>query len=327
MDEDEVIHDDGLEARRANSLDEWRRIAGNRFVPLSVTAPDPSAFTATLRYRVIEGITVSEIVAGPHKVLRTSSLITPGNSHHIKLALLVDGEGAVAQDGRSTVLRPGDIALHDTARPYTLDFTDAVCCLVLAFPQRLFDVPSHLIQRITARRLPGDDGIGTVISPFIQHLAANLDLLQGVNGARILRSTLDLLTALAYAEIARTERSPNQMRLDELQMFHLYIESHLDDPDLSAQKIAREHYVSVRYLQYLFQDEDTTVSSFIRSRRLERCRTDLIDPAYASMSVSHIGQHSGFQDASHFSKVFKAEFGLSPRAFREAHLASVCQLN
>ncbi|MFC7402938.1 helix-turn-helix domain-containing protein [Citricoccus sp. GCM10030269] len=321
-----VLHNEDLTANQAQSLDEWRQIAGNRFVPLHVTAPNASTFKATMRCRVIEGITISEIVADAHSVHREPRLISPADANHVKLTLLVEGKGEVSQDGRSTQFHAGDIVLHDTARPYTLDFTGAVSCLVLAFPQHVFEVPSRLIQRITARRLPGDDGIGSIISPFIQHMAANLDLLQGVNGERILRSALDLLTTLAYSEIVSTERSAEQMRLEELHAVKLYIEDHLDDPELGARKVAHEHHVSVRYLQYMFHNEGTTVSSFIRSRRLAHCRRDLLDPAQSTLSVSHIGQRWGFLDASHFSKVFKAEFGVSPRSFRERQSSSVRQL-
>lgn len=310
----------GVETGVANSLHEWRRLAGGRFVPLHVTAECTEHFEAVLRARTIDRVSVSEITAMPHTVRRTPELISPHDQRHYKLSLQLDGVGFVAQDGRDAVLRSGDIAIYDTSRPYTIDFTEDVRCLVMAFPQDCFEVAPALIRSITAVRLAGDEGIGGVISPFMQHMADNLDLLDGVSGERIMRSSLDLLTALVYAELAGGDHAAGESRRAEMQALKHWIDDHLDDPDLSAAIVARAHYISVRHLQYLFHDEGLTVSGYIRTRRLERCRLDLSDPAQAALSVSQIAQRWGFTDASHFSKVFKAEFGLAPRDFRALRL-------
>ncbi len=310
----------GVETATASSLGEWRLVAGNRFVPLQLAAE--GRFEGSIRWRYIDETCITQIVASPHRVLRTDSLISASDPKHYKLSLQLDGSGIVAQDGREAVLRPGDIALYDTSRPYTLEFTSDVRCLVMAFPQSVFDVPSSLIRRITAIRLPGDEGIGALISPFMRHLGENLDSLSGIAGVRILRSVLDLLTALVYAQLSEEEDHWGESRRAEMRVFKLYIDAHLNDPDLSAGTIARTHFISVRYLQYLFREEGLTVSSYIRSRRLQHCEIDLSDPAQASLSVSEIAQRWGFPDASHFSKIFKAHFGQAPREFRGARLSA-----
>lgn len=306
----------------ANSISEWRSLAGGRFVPLRVTSDRGADFQAELRTRDIGRVTINEITAAAHRVERTPDLISPDDRRHYKLSLLLEGEGLVTQDGRTAALRPGDIAIYDTSRPYTMDFIDDMRCLVMAFPQDVFEVAPQLIRRITAVRLAGDDGVGTVISPFMQHLAENLEILHGVSGERIVRSALDLLTALVYAEIANGDAEAGESRWIELQTCKRWIEDHLDDPGLSASAVAKAHFMSVRHLQYLFHDEGLTASGYIRARRLEGCRLDLSDAAQSTLSVAQIAQRWGFVDASHFSKVFKAEFGLSPRKFRSLRLAS-----
>ncbi|MDX2376347.1 helix-turn-helix domain-containing protein [Microbacterium sp. LRZ72] len=310
----------GVESASASSLGEWREVAGNRFVPLQLAAD--GFFEGSIRWRYIDQTCITQIAASAHRVLRTESLISASDPKHYKLSLQLEGSGIVAQDGRETVLRPGDIALYDTSRPYTLEFTSDVRCLVMAFPQAVFDVPSTLIRRITAIRLPGDVGIGALISPFMRHLGENLDSLSGVAGVRILRSVLDLLTALVYAQLSEEDDHWGESRRVEMRAFKLHIDAHLSDPGLNAGMIARTHFISVRYLQYLFREEGLTVSGYIRARRLQHCETDLSDPAQASLSVSEIAQRWGFPDASHFSKIFKAHFGQAPRAFRDARLGA-----
>lgn len=310
----------GVEVARATSLSEWREVAGSRFVPLLLTAGN--GFHGSIRWRYIDDTCISEITASPHRVLRTPALISDTDPKHLKLSLQLEGAGLVAQDGREAVLRPGDLAIYDTSRPYTLDFTDDVRCLVMAFPQSVFEVPASLTRKITAVRLSGDEGVGSVISPFMRHLAENLDRLSGVTGARILRSSLDLLTALVYAQLSEDQDHWGESRRAEMRTFKLYIDAHLDDPQLSAASIAQAHFISVRYLQYLFREEGLTVSGYIRSRRLEHCKLDLSDPAQASIPVLNIAQRWGFPDASHFSKVFKAQFGVAPREFRAMRMSA-----
>ncbi|MFX5558838.1 helix-turn-helix transcriptional regulator, partial [Acinetobacter baumannii] len=81
--------------------------------------------------------------------------------------------------------------------------------------------------------------------------------------------------------------------------------------------IAAAHHISVRYLQRLFETEGTTVTTWIRQRRLERIRRDLADPRI-DRSTSAVAARWGLADASHFSKLFKAAYGMTPRQYRLA---------
>ncbi|MFT6958204.1 MAG: AraC family transcriptional activator of tynA and feaB, partial [Halieaceae bacterium] len=72
-----------------------------------------------------------------------------------------------------------------------------------------------------------------------------------------------------------------------------------------------------RYLHMLFADEGESVSRYIQRLRLEACAAALRDLAFADYSASEIAYHFGFNDASHFSRVFKALFGEAPARYRK----------
>ncbi|MFB3977779.1 MULTISPECIES: AraC-like ligand-binding domain-containing protein [Microbacterium] len=300
------------------SFDEWIRLVGNRFVPLVLSTIDPDGFTGNLRTRVVDGTCVTDIAASSHRVHRAPSSIRDDDPHHLKLSMQLTGTGLVMQDGRSAHLSPGDVAIYDTARPYTLEYAGQMRSLVMMFPHSMLGLSANLVPTVTAVRLRGDTGIGRVICPFMQHLAEDLDQLEGVNGARIIRSAFDLITALLSAELqSSTAREPWRVTLDAVAH---YIDRHLDDPGLNTDSIARAHFISARQLQYLFQEEGETVSGYIRSRRLERCRLDLEDAAQSSRSIVQIAQAWGFIDPSHFSKLFKSTYGHGPRDHRLQHV-------
>jgi AraC-like DNA-binding protein len=95
-----------------------------------------------------------------------------------------------------------------------------------------------------------------------------------------------------------------------------HIDAELASPDLGPASIAARHFISVRHLHALFHEQGTTVSTWIRTRRLERCRRDLADPLLAPVPVAAIGAKWGFVDPAHFSRSFKTAFASAPSEYR-----------
>ncbi|MFW0770866.1 helix-turn-helix domain-containing protein [Arthrobacter koreensis] len=299
---------------RAENFSDWISLVGNRFGQLSLSTNVPR-FYGSLRSTHVDETCITEISACAHRVRRVASQIEPTDAKFLKLSLLLEGRGFVAQDGRSAVLRPGDLAIYDTSRPYTFEFEDNVHVLLMVFPHHMVGMSADLLHQVTAVAIAGDRGIGKVISPFMEHLGANLDLLQGINGIRVMHSALDLITALLSSELAR-KKPEGDTRRAHTEKLRLYIESNLSDPDLSTARVAAAHFMSVRYLQYLFKEQGQTVSGYIRERRLERCRMDLLDPAFATQPIHLIAARWGLLDGAYFSKKFKAAYGESARQYR-----------
>ncbi len=307
---------DELKTSVARSLPEWHRIVSESFVPLDVARSVPGDFRGRIRSRGLDQVELCEITAGGHNVLRTPDLIARNDRRYFKLSLQICGSGLLIQDSREAVMRPGDLAVYDTHRPYTLAFDQDFRSLVMMFPHDLIDLPVDAVGQLTAVRMPGDAGLGKVISPFLVELARNLDQLTGASGRRLSLNALDLVTTMFANELAMSRRGvadPNEELLGRVRTF---IDAHLGDPDLGPSTIAAAHYISTRHLHNLFQASDTTVAAWIRSRRLEHCRRDLRDPVCAGRPVAAIAARWGFFDAAHFSRVFKTAFGMSPSVYR-----------
>lgn len=303
----------------AGNLEDWSRAISGSFVPLQVRAGSTSGFNGRLRSRVLGGISVVEVTAGPHTVLRTPALIAKSTGRYFKLSIQLAGTGRLVQDNREALLAPGDLAIYDTSRPYELSFDGDFRTLVLMFPYELLDLPAEAMAYVTALRIPGDEGLGQLISPFLVRLADNLEALSGANGLRLVRNALDLVTTLFNGELDELIAAGRDPHLLLLGRIHDYIEANLGDPDLGPGNIAAAHYISTRHLHDLFQQIGTTVAASIRQRRLERCRRDLGDPVLAGRPVTAIAARWGFLDAAHFSRTFRAAYGESPTGYRSRH--------
>ncbi|ROR52905.1 AraC-like DNA-binding protein [Luteococcus japonicus] len=180
-------------------------------------------------------------------------------------------------------------------------------------PHSRFGIPYGLLEQMTVVRLGGDAGLGRIVSPFLSQLVAGLDDLSGPAGTRLVHNTVDLLQTLLTNEldVTRTAASPHWALLQQIRD---HIDEHLGSPGLSPSSIATANFISTRRLHNVFLEQGMTVSAYVRSRRLERCHQDLVDPAQRYTPVAVIGARSGFTDAAHFSLTFKAAHTESPAA-------------
>lgn len=302
----------------ADSFSAWHDLISASFVPLHVRSTDAGHFHGRLRSRLLDELSIVEVTATGHSVHRTPSLIDTSDRPYFKLNLQLSGTGILVQDQREALLLPGDLAIYDTNRPYTLAFASDFRTLVLMFPHDALEMPVGSVGRLTARRLPSDQGLGRMISPFMTQLAENLDILSGPSGHRLAHNTVDLLSTLLSAELDRDGISSERPHDELFANIRRYIEANLADPELSPASVAGAHFISTRHLHNVFQEAGTTVASWIRSRRLENCRRELRDPLMAHRPVSNVAARWGFVDAAHFSRIFRAAFGEPPSVYRRA---------
>lgn len=302
----------------ARNISEFRAAVSNSFVPLRVSSPQPDRFRGVIRAGCADQIHVTNVQASGHLVERTPELIARDPRAYFKVSLMLSGQGLLIQDNREALLSPGDLAVYDTSRPYSLIFDEEFATLVVMFPRQLISLPPNVVGELTAVRISGSEGIGCVVAPFLAQLGANLDQLEGPGGARLTHSALDLVTAVFARKLGLDEVSFDPHRA-LVQRIHSHIDAHLDQRDLNPATIAAAHYISTRHLHGLFQEQGVTVSTWIRTRRLEQCRRDLIDPAFAERPVAAIAARWGFVDAAHFSRTFKAAFDIAPSEYRITH--------
>jgi AraC-like DNA-binding protein len=300
----------------ADRAEYWQAAASNSFVDLRFQVPEPARFRGEIVTESIGDVTVSRVTAGPHTAERTERHIARAHDDgYYKLSMPVRGYVLIAQDGREAPLIPGDLAIYDTSRPYQVSFDDSCRMLVLMFPHRDLRLSQRAMGDLTARRVSGRQGIGGLIAPLLVNLVSQIEQLGTFTVPRLADNIVDLLTTLYAEQLGEAARPTDAMQV-LIQKIKSFIEAHLDDADLSPDAVAAACHVSTGYLHKLFRASGTSVGRFIRDRRLEQCRRDLLDPGQGGTAVSTIGAHWGFLDAAHFSRTFKAAYGVSPREYR-----------
>ena len=103
-----------------DSADLWVEAVSELFVPLECVPHHGAAFHGRLRAGVIGPIAMCGLEVSPHTVKRTPRLAANTKGDQYKLSLILGGEALIVQDAREAVLRPGDFAIYDCSRPYTI---------------------------------------------------------------------------------------------------------------------------------------------------------------------------------------------------------------
>ena len=234
-----------------------------------------------------------------------------------KVDVLAAGEGIVEQDGRRAHLRAGDLVLVDLTRPARWRMSASVHWIAVMFAPAMLPLARDVLNQLTAVRVSGREGPGALASAFLQQLPSHLDDELGEQRARLGTATLDLLTVALAGRLDRADAAPAETRqLALLMSVRAFIEERLGDADLSPGTIAAAHHVSVRYLHKLFEAHQTTVAAWVRARRLERCRRDMLDPAHRLEPVSAIATRWGLTNPAHFSRLFRDAYGAAPTEYR-----------
>ncbi|QEW02177.1 helix-turn-helix domain-containing protein [Microbacterium lushaniae] len=295
-------------------LDAFRAAIRTAVVSLNVQAHSPGAFQGALWGRAAGDVHVLGIAADAHSVHRTESLIREAPQHFFKFTLVERGAGLIVQGGRETALASGDMTFYDTDRPYSLVCAADTRISVVMFPKDLLGLPADLTARLTATKLGAHSPVGAIVRPYVASLSSQISDMQAHPARRMCRGAIDMISALIEDGLgAQTMVSPHGALMRQVLA---YIEEHLASPELSPPMIASAHFISVRHLHAIFNDQGTTVSTVIRNRRLERCYDQLIDPRSADRSVTAIALENGFVDAAHFSRTFRAHYGVPPSVVR-----------
>jgi len=196
---------------------------------------------------------------------------------------------------------PGVVTVTDESEPWTLTTETPTELTVLK------TLPSDLGPGLVLRAgVSEGSGFGRALEPFVRRIA------EGLLDGSIREGDPGLGECLLGAMRAMTHRGGSQL----LARIKSHIDANLADPGLTPRAVAERHYISVRQLHKLFEDEQLTVGRWIRHRRLDRCRAELADPALAGEPVRAIAARWGMANASHFAHAFRLAYGCSPQEYR-----------
>ncbi|MFC8507304.1 helix-turn-helix domain-containing protein [Streptomyces sp. NPDC057411] len=295
----------------------WNDAVSRTLVPMTVAPREDGPFDGRISSARLGYLQVSTVEADAERASRTPALIARSSEPLVAVGVQVSGTATFVQEGRRAEVGAGDLVVYDTNRPYTFDYPRRFATHVFQLPRRALGVPDGDIRRVAGDAIGTCDGFGAMLSPFLTALASSpTGAYPPAVANRLAGHVVDLLATL-ITERAHAGGTEADARSHLMRRVLDHINRNLGDPEMSPEGIAREHRISVRYLHRLFEGEGTTVGRFIRQRRLEECGRELARRGRTAPTVSAVAQRWGFVSPAHFSRTFRAAYGVSPREWRD----------
>tara|TARA_R110001583_G_scaffold101729_1_gene248181 strand:- start:9751 stop:12111 length:2361 start_codon:yes stop_codon:yes gene_type:complete len=261
-----------------------------------------------------KGIEFTRLGSGAQNIIAKKENSNDG----VWVAFPLEGRMTIKEGSRSFEVIPGDLVFGAMGSKTSLTLHSNFRQLFVTIPNIAFNarliapLPTHMLH------LPGHSGPAQTLAAMLVSLANNLENLTEDQLRPIELSIPEFLIAALFPEAdTRSLGGAAGVKAALLHRICQGIEVRLSNPDLNLNEVAREHKISPRYLQKLFESVDQSFSRYIRNRRLERCKEDLDSPVHAQLSISEICFRWGFNDSAYFSRSFRDYANVSPREYRK----------
>lgn len=299
-------------------LDYWQDATNRLFPPTISRRSDARGFYGEVAWMQVGRVTVADIVSTDLEVARSANEIRHIDEDCFEVNIQIAGESAFTQDGRETVNGPRSLVLYNSRKPYTMRFDGPYRQMSLKLPRAALHERLPDVDALTARCFSLDAAPGRFIYDLLRGLRDEVAPLGDLVATRLEGHILDLLTTALLGGVPYPGISATAGRLAGRQRVMSFIRAHLDDADLTPQSVAEANHMSRRHLYDLFSGEEMSVSEWIQEQRLLRIRDALADPLQRPWSIGAIALRHGFRNLAHFSRVFHARFGRSPRDYRRS---------
>ena len=259
-------------------------------------------------------IRLVELSGNPFGAARGRAEISGDSDTYLGILYQRFGSTLCRRGDDRVIVGPGEIYVWHSGRPVSFEMPEKFDKLCMIVPIARFESVLYNAEAYEGLRLPGGSNLATLLGSYLSTLTDSVMVRNDNTPFDAVDVTLELLGAAFRAQRRSSTIAPRD---------HLFarisndIEARLNDVNLSPTRIADANGISIRYLYTLFSQQGETVSGWVRRRRLLRCRAEL-DGAGTEASITEIAYRWGFNDSAHFSRLFKASFGMSPTQYRSS---------
>jgi AraC-like DNA-binding protein len=249
------------------------------------------------------------------RLVRTPRHVHRQSPPAVALAVQSRGVGQLSQFGADQLVHSGELILSDLTAPYVFSWTGSGGSCAFQVPYDQLRLPADVV-RAAGPRLRASPLYELVRDHLVQ-LVRLADMMAADPGAAALgTATTELVRALLVSAAGRAAPELREQTL--VTQVQAYARQHLTEPGLTPQRIAGAHSVSVRQLYKACAGAGVRLEQWLIEQRLEAARMQLAPPSGRRRSIAATAQACGFADPSHFSRRFRAAYGMTPRDWQRS---------
>jgi AraC-like DNA-binding protein len=246
---------------------------------------------------------------------RTPKLLADSNDD-LFLSLNETNTFFASQRGNDVVMGVGDAVLMSCAEPASFRRTGGRA-IGLRVPRAALAHVLPVIEDLAGLHIPRNNEAIRLLQRYVAGINEEPQMSFAL-GQVVSNHIHDLLTlAITSTGEAAEQAVGRGLKAARLKEMKAYIIANLHREDLSISAVSATHALSDRYVQRLFESDGMTFTNFVVQQRLARAYRLLLNPLHFERRINGIALDCGFTDASHFNRMFKRLYGLSPSDVRQ----------
>ncbi len=299
---------------------DWQDALREAYFPLDIKSMSDSNRQSIVYANDLPNLRIGGVSCGAMRIdhLQEHAATGEGGDYfHIPMPLM--NPIRLSQRGREAIVRPGDLAVISTSDRYEYEQPMENRLFTLRIDGSVLRQLNQSIDDCTAITFSNEIPEVRLLMSYSQALGnVATDLSREAAGPAV-NAFLDMLALALHAGMVghgevSAVRSMHAKRVLDM------IEARYQDPDFGVGDIADEFGFTPRYLQRIFQERCQTITDVVRQRRLVAAKRMLGNPVHRGLPVAQIAYRSGFGNATHFSRLFRDQFGQTPKEYRDMML-------
>ena len=260
-----------------------------------------------------QNLRLAALKLSPHSTVSIPS--EPKHDTRLLISLHKRGISIVSQDGRESRVEPGDVFVLDPSRPFYIETGEIETHSIYMNKAAIRSLVPEL-EMATARAIRCHSGAAALFRSTLDEVFALAPSLTEDVADDVSEALIHLLAPAIRCSVRADEQCPSRLSSLHRQRIIRFVKENLGDSTLDGNTIAKAVNLSPRHVYQIFEGEGKPLMRWVWSERLSRCRRDLEHASLNSKSIAEIAFQWGFSSVSHFSRAFKAEFGVTPRECR-----------
>jgi AraC-like DNA-binding protein len=253
------------------------------------------------------GIDIAEIDCRIDRIDRGRDGIRRDDAEFFFLVVQRAGRTVVTHQGREETLHPGDSLIVDSTQPAELLYRGRASFFTSVHLPRGLCLEGRASGPATARRVPAT-----------HPLQASLGSLLAAAPADVPDDYIFDFVALMFRPDPSSRETPGfRDRFARYAWIGATLDRHVSDPELTVDRLATLVHMSRRQLQRDLADNGTSFTRLLAERRVKLTTGELRRAAHRGErpAIAEIAYRVGFSDLSHFNRVFRVHYGMSPRDY------------
>jgi AraC-like DNA-binding protein len=294
----------------------WHQVIASSYFPLDLEFREPAKFSGELKIWDLGNVSLSRLSSEALRYKRAPQHFLTKRDEQFLVTIPAKSEIFFSQCGKDVRCNPGGFIIERSHEPYEFSHAEAADLWVLKIDAKSLGHHIRSPDRFCSMEFDASNGAGGLFTDMLHLIPRRFPAMNEDSRVAVGRQLVDLLALSLKADERTLTSGASTVRAAHLTRIESFVRKHLGRFDLDPEMVARGCDISTRYLHELLRDTNQTLGQWIREQRLEACRETLKDPSNRQ-TVAEIAYRWGFGDHAQFSRAFKAQFGMSPKEFRD----------